>query len=50
MKIIITADLDPGDEHADPGHEMGVTAEGFTALVDALAGLGFDNIDVRQAF
>jgi hypothetical protein len=46
MKIAITMDLD--DEYADPGHEMGITGEGYDRLTETLAEFG-ENIDVRRA-
>lgn len=46
MKIQITMNLD--DVYADPGHEMGITEEGYDAINEALGELGTD-IDVRKA-
>jgi hypothetical protein len=46
MKIIITMDVD--DEYADSTHEMGVTSEGYEAIMHALMGIG-DDIDVTKA-
>jgi hypothetical protein len=45
MKIRITMDV--ADEYADPGHEMGVTTEGYEEIIDALAAYG-DDIDIRK--
>ena len=45
MKIYITMDVD--EEFADPSHEMGVTEEGYTAIVNALMGIG-DDVDVHR--
>jgi hypothetical protein len=38
MKIQVTFDLDEDDEYADPGHEMGVTAECYERLVSVIPG------------
>jgi hypothetical protein len=46
MKITITMEID-GD-YADPSHKMGVTEEGFDAILEALSELGTD-IEVKQA-
>lgn len=46
MKIQITFDID--DELADPEHEMGVTDEGYEAIIDALGELGRD-FQIRKA-
>jgi len=45
MKIYIAMEVD--DEIADPTHEMGVTSEGYEAIVHALMGLG-DDIDITK--
>lgn len=37
------------DELVDADHEMGVTNEGYEAIVHALSREGFDDIDVMQA-
>ena len=46
MKIIITMDID--DVLADPDHPVGVTQEGFDALIEVLGRFGHD-IDVKAA-
>ena len=45
MKIYITMEID--NVYADPGHEMGVTDDGYMRIVNALMGLG-DDIDVHR--
>jgi hypothetical protein len=45
MKIYIIMDVEA--EYADPDHPMGVTNEGYEAIVDALISIGGD-IDVRR--
>ena len=45
MKVYIAMEIE--DSYADPAHEMGVTNEGYEAIVDALLGIG-DDIDVRR--
>jgi hypothetical protein len=45
VKITITMDVD--DEYADPGHEMGVTEEGYVLIVNRLSSVG-DDIDVKR--
>lgn len=44
-RVVITMEID--EEYADPDHEMGVTEEGYTALVRALAGFG-DDVEVSR--
>lgn len=39
--------MDLDDEYADPGHQMGVTSQGYEQLCDALAEFG-TNIDVTR--
>jgi hypothetical protein len=46
-KVIIEMDIE--DEYADPGHEMGVTSEGYEAIIEALIGIG-DDIQVRRSY
>lgn len=46
MKIQITMQV--ADEHADPGHEMGVTEEAFLGISDALEPYG-DNVEIARA-
>lgn len=46
MKIVITMDLE--EEHADPGHPMGVREESYLAISDALMEFGSD-VDIRRA-
>lgn len=45
MKVRITMDIDP--EWADSEHQMGVTAEAYERLVDALNAFG-DDIDIER--
>jgi hypothetical protein len=44
MKIKITMEIDP--DWADSTHNMGVTAEGYERIVDALNAFG-DDIDIE---
>lgn len=46
MKIRITCDID--DEYSDPMHDMGVTNEGYEAIMRALTSVGADDIDIQQ--
>jgi hypothetical protein len=46
VKIIITLNLD--DSYADPGHDMGVTEEGYMGISDALEPFG-DNVEIAKA-
>jgi hypothetical protein len=46
VKIYIIMDVE--DEYADPSHEMGVTEEGYEAILSALIGIG-DDIDVFRS-
>jgi hypothetical protein len=45
MKIRIVMDID--DSYADPGHDMGVTEEGYLGITDALADYG-DNVEIGR--
>lgn len=45
MKITITGDVD--DDYADPDHEMGVTNEGYEAILGGLSGI-LDDIDIKR--
>lgn len=45
MRLTITCEIP--DELADPGHEMGVTDKGYVDIVEALMGIGCDDINTQ---